>query len=69
MTMVEMVYKYMPRVCFLDMGFCWVDECFDKENNHLGCLTKLKQSGTMDDFIDTFEHLDFRIEGMIDAFF
>jgi hypothetical protein len=44
-------------------------ECFDTDTNHLGHLTKLKQSGTIEDFIATFEHLDFRIEGMIDAFF
>jgi hypothetical protein len=44
-------------------------ECFDTDNNHLGCLTKLKQSGTLEDFIATFERLDFRTEGMFDAFF
>jgi hypothetical protein len=44
-------------------------ECFDTDTNHLGCLTKLKQSGTMEYFIATFECLDFRTEGMSDAFF
>jgi hypothetical protein len=44
-------------------------ECFDTDTNHLGRLTKLKQSGTVEDFIAAFEHLDFRTEGMIDAFF
>jgi hypothetical protein len=34
-------------------------ECFDIDTNHLGRLTKLKQSGTMEDFITTFERLDF----------
>jgi hypothetical protein len=29
----------------------------------------MKQLGTMEDFIATFEHLAFRIEGMSDAFF
>jgi hypothetical protein len=36
---------------------------------HLGHLTKLKQSGTVEDFIASFEQLDFRTEGMSDAFF
>jgi hypothetical protein len=44
-------------------------EHFDTKTNHLGCLTKLKQSGTVEDFIATFECLDFRTEGMTDAFF
>jgi hypothetical protein len=44
-------------------------ELFDTDTNHLGHLTKLKQSGTMEDFIATFERLDFRTEGLSDAFF
>jgi hypothetical protein len=44
-------------------------ESFDTDTNHLGHLTKLKQSGTVEDFIDAFEHLDFWTEGMSDAFF
>jgi hypothetical protein len=44
-------------------------ECFDTDTHYLGHLTKLKQSGTVEDFITTFEHLDFRMEGMTDAFF
>jgi hypothetical protein len=44
-------------------------ERFDTDTNHLGCLTKLKQSGAVEDFIAAFEHLDFRTEGMTDAFF
>jgi hypothetical protein len=44
-------------------------ERFDTDTNHLGHLTKLKQSGTVEDFIAAFEHLAFRTEGMIDAFF
>jgi hypothetical protein len=44
-------------------------ECFDTNTNHLGCLTKLKQSGTVEDFIAAFERLAFRTEGMSDAFF
>jgi hypothetical protein len=42
---------------------------FDSNTHHLGCLTKLKQSGTVEDFIASFEHLDFRMEGMSNAFF
>jgi hypothetical protein len=44
-------------------------EFFDTDTNHLGCLTKLKQLGIVEDFIASFEHLDFRTEGMSDAFF
>jgi hypothetical protein len=44
-------------------------ERFETDTNHLGHLTKLKQSGTVEDFIATFERLDFRTEGMSDAFF
>jgi hypothetical protein len=44
-------------------------ECFDTDTNHLGHLTKLKQSRIVEDFITSFEHLAFRIEGMTDAFF
>jgi hypothetical protein len=44
-------------------------EHFDTDTNHLGHLTKLKQSGTVEDFIASFERLDFHTEGMSDAFF
>jgi hypothetical protein len=44
-------------------------ERFDTDTNQLGCLKKLKQSGTMEDFIASFEQLDFRTKGMSDAFF
>jgi hypothetical protein len=44
-------------------------EHFDTETNHLGRLTKLKQSGTMEDFIISFEPLAFRVEGMSNSFF
>jgi hypothetical protein len=44
-------------------------ECFDTDTNHLGRLTKLKQSDTVEDFIAAFERLAFRTEGMTDAFF
>jgi hypothetical protein len=41
---------------------------FDTDTNHLGHLTKLKQSGTVEDFIAAFERLDFHTEGTSDAF-
>jgi hypothetical protein len=44
-------------------------ERFDNDTNHLGHLKKIKQLGTMEDFIAAFEHLAFRTEGMSDAFF
>jgi hypothetical protein len=44
-------------------------ECFDIDTNHLGHLTKLKQSRIVEDFITAFECLDFRTEGMSVAFF
>jgi hypothetical protein len=44
-------------------------EHFDTDTHHLGHLTKLKQSGTVEDFIASFERLDFHTEGMSDAFF
>jgi hypothetical protein len=44
-------------------------EHFDTDTNHLGHLTKLKQLGIVEDFIATFEHLAFRIEGMSDTCF
>jgi hypothetical protein len=36
-------------------------EHFDTDTNHLGRLTKLKQLGTVEEFIDAFECLAFRI--------
>jgi hypothetical protein len=44
-------------------------ECFDTDTNHLGRLTKLKQSGTVEDFIATFERLGFHTEGISNYFF
>jgi hypothetical protein len=44
-------------------------ERFDTNTHHLGCLTKLKQFGPVEDFIASFERLDFHREGMSDAFF
>jgi hypothetical protein len=44
-------------------------ERFDIDTNHLGHLKKMKELGTIEDFIAAFEHLAFIIEGMFDAFF
>jgi hypothetical protein len=42
---------------------------FDTDTHYLSHLTKLKQSGTVEEFITTFEHLAFRTEGMSNEFF
>jgi hypothetical protein len=42
---------------------------FDSDTHHLGHLTKLNKFGTVENFISAFENLDFRMEGMLDAFF
>ena len=44
-------------------------EFFDTETNHLGHLKKLKQSGTVEDFIAAFEGLAFLTKGMSDVIF
>jgi hypothetical protein len=44
-------------------------DCFDTDTHHLSCLTKLKQTGPMENCIVSFEQLDFRTEGMTDVFF
>jgi hypothetical protein len=44
-------------------------ERIDTNTNNLGRLKKLKQFGTVEDFIATFEGLAFHTEGMDDAFF
>jgi hypothetical protein len=44
-------------------------EFFYTNTHHLGHLTKLKQYFTVEDFIATFEHLDFITPGISDAFF
>jgi len=44
-------------------------ERFDTDTHHLGHLTKLKQFDTVEDFIVVFEHLNFRMKGMSNAFF
>jgi hypothetical protein len=67
--MVAMEKNFPSRVYCLDPIFTKLYEHFDTNANHLGCLTKLKQSGTIEDFIAAFDRLDFRTEGMTDAFF
>jgi hypothetical protein len=67
--MVEMEKKFPPRVCGLDTICCRNYEHFDTDTHHLGRLTNLKQSGTVEEFIVVFERLDFCTEGMSDAFF
>ena len=44
-------------------------DCFDFDTHHLGHLTKLKQYGTVEDFITSFDHFSFWTEGISDAFF
>jgi hypothetical protein len=44
-------------------------EHFDTDTNHLGHLTNLKQSSIVEEFIASFERLDFHTEGMSNAFF
>jgi hypothetical protein len=44
-------------------------ERFHTDTNHLGHLTKLKQLGIVEDFIASFERMDFQTEVMFDAFF
>jgi hypothetical protein len=44
-------------------------EGFDTDTNHFGHLTKLKQSGIVEDFIVSFEKFVFHTKGMSDAFF
>jgi hypothetical protein len=44
-------------------------ECFDTDTHHLVHLTKLKQSGTIEECIAYFYHLAFLTKGMSSAFF
>jgi hypothetical protein len=44
-------------------------ECFDIDTDPLGRFAELKQCGTVEYFIASFERLDFRIKGMSDVFF
>ena len=47
----------------------YIYEHFDTNTNHLGHLEKLKQSGTVKEFIYAFERLDFYKDGMSEDFF
>jgi hypothetical protein len=49
----------MLRACCLDIIFFDLYELLDIETHHLGHLTKLKQSKTMEYFIASFEQLIF----------
>ena len=67
--MVAMEKNFPSRVYAWTQFVAELYERFDTDTNHLGHLMKLKQSGTVEDFIAAFERLDFRTEGMTDAFF
>jgi hypothetical protein len=68
-AMVAMEKNFSPRVIASTHFVAKLYEHFDTDTNHLGHLTNLKQSGTVEDFIATFEQLDFCTEGMSDVFF
>jgi hypothetical protein len=42
---------------------------FDRESHFLGRLTKLKQTGSVTDFITTFEQLAIHTKGLSDDFY
>eukprot|EP00253_Pinus_taeda_P026508 PITA_26508 len=44
-------------------------DCFDQESDFLGRLTKLRQTGTVDEYITAFEALAFRTRGLSDVFY
>jgi hypothetical protein len=62
-------------VSFWELTISWthfvveIYERFETDTNHLGHLTKLKQSKPLEYFIAFFERLAFRTQGMSDAFF
>jgi hypothetical protein len=68
LAMVEMVKNARQGYVALTQFVSELYELFDTNTHHLGCLTKLKQYGTMEDFIADLEQLDFRREGMSDVF-
>jgi hypothetical protein len=49
--------------------FAELYDFFDTDTHNLGCLTKLKQTGLVEDIIVAFEKLAFRMESMTDACF
>eukprot|EP00253_Pinus_taeda_P024737 PITA_24737 len=44
-------------------------ECFDHESSFLGRLTKLQQTGTMDEYVTAFESLAFRTKDLPNVFY
>jgi len=42
---------------------------FEQEDSFLGRLTKLRQTGIVDEYIIAFEALAFRVRGLTDAFY
>jgi len=42
---------------------------FEQEDSFLGRLTKLRQTGTVEEYITTFEALAFRIKGLTDEYY
>jgi hypothetical protein len=66
-------WQWQKKACQGYVSWTWfVAELYDRFNSdthHLGRLTKLKQSGTVEYFIVAFEHLAFRTEGMLDYLF
>ena len=42
---------------------------FDQESSFLGRLTKLRHTGTVEEYITAFESLVFRTWGLLDAFY
>jgi hypothetical protein len=44
-------------------------ECFEPDTHYLGCWTKLKQFGIVEEYIVAFEKLSFRTEGMSNTSF
>eukprot|EP00253_Pinus_taeda_P026079 PITA_26079 len=44
-------------------------DLFEQEDSYLGCLTKLRQTGTVEEYITAFEGLAFRTKGLTDEFY
>ena len=44
-------------------------ECFDQESSFLGHLTKIRQTGTVDEYVTAFEALAFCTRDLSDAFY
>jgi hypothetical protein len=59
----------MPRIYGFDQVVVELYDYFDTHTQSLGLKTKLKQSGIVEEFIDTFGKLTLSIEGMSNTFF